>query len=170
MTLVFELLNEPQSNLNSDRWNNILADTIKTIRAIDKKHFLIIGGVNYNSIDSLSTLKLPKDKRLIVTIHYYEPNNVAFQGVPYQPDYEYLHDIIWSGTADETSHLKSRLKTAKTWADEHHVPLFLGEFGISKKAPAQTRVRWTSAVAGEAKALGISYSYWNSPQTLESMI
>lgn len=159
-TLVFELLNEPQNNLDSNTWNNILADTVKTIRTIDKKHFLIVGGVNYNSIDSLSTLKLPKDNRLIVTIHYYEPDNVTFQGDPYHKGYENLNNIAWNGTAEEVSYLNSRLGTAKAWADKHNVPLFLGEFGISKEAPAQTRVNWTSAVASEANKLGISYGYW----------
>jgi endoglucanase len=159
-TLVFELLNEPQNNLDSDRWNEIMADTVKAIRIIDKKHFLIVGGVDYNSIDSLSALKLPNDKRLIVTIHYYEPDSVTFQGDPYHKGYENLHNITWTGTAVEVSHLKSRLETAKTWAGKHHVSLFLGEFGISKEAPAQTRVRWAAAVAKESNALGISYGYW----------
>lgn len=159
-TLVFEILNEPQNNLDSNTWNGILADTVKAIRTVDRKHFLIVGGVDYNSIDSLSTLVLPKYNRLIATIHYYEPNNVTFQGVPYQKNYENLHNITWNGTVKEVSYLKNRLETAKNWADKHHVPLFLGEFGISKEAPAQTRIRWTSAVASEANALGISYGYW----------
>lgn len=157
--LVFELLNEPQKNLDSNKWNEILTDTVKAIRTIDKKHFLIVGGSNYNSIDSLSSLELPEDNRLIATVHYYEPNNVTFQGDPYN-GFQNVHNITWGGTAEEVSYLKSRLQTAKTWAEEHHIPLFLGEFGISKEAPAQTRVKWTSAVAREANSLGISYGYW----------
>ncbi|MDD2190658.1 MAG: glycoside hydrolase family 5 protein [Eubacteriales bacterium] len=159
-TLVFELLNEPQKNLDSDKWNDILAKTVQAIRTIDKNHFLILGGANFNSIDSLSTLELPQDKRMIVTIHYYEPNNVTFQGNPYHKGYENLKNITWNGTTAEISYLKNRLETAKIWADEHNMPLFLGEFGISKEAPAQTRISWTSAVASEANALGISYGYW----------
>lgn len=159
-SLVFELLNEPQENLDSDTWNTLLAHTVQAIRSIDKKHYLIVGGVNYNSIDALSTLTLPEDKRLIVTIHYYEPNEVTFQGDPYHEGYDELSNISWDGTTKEVSYLKSRLKTAKTWADQHHVPLFLGEFGISKEAPANTRISWTAAVANEASALGISYGYW----------
>ncbi|PXV88312.1 endoglucanase [Lachnotalea glycerini] len=159
-TLVFELLNEPQQNLDSDTWNEILSDTVKVIRSIDKTHYLIVGGANYNSIDALSSLKLPKDDRLIATIHYYEPNNVTFQGNPYHEGYENIANVEWEGTSDEVSYLQSRLKTAKSWADTNQVSLFLGEFGISNKAPAQTRINWTLAVAKEAEALDISYGYW----------
>jgi endoglucanase len=159
-TLVFELLNEPQNNLDSNTWNEILADTVSAIRTIDKKHYLIVGGANYNSIDSLCTLELPNDNRLIATIHYYEPNNVTFQGDPYHEGYETLNNITWNGTTQEIAYLKSRLETAKNWADEHNVPLFLGEFGISKGAPIQTRISWTAAVTKESNTLGISYGYW----------
>lgn len=159
-TLVFELLNEPQNNLDSNTWNEILANTVKAIRKIDKKHYLIVGGANYNSIDALSYLKLPSDNRLIATIHYYEPNDVTFQGNPYHKGYENLSNITWEGTSEEVSYLQSRLKAAKDWADNNNVPLFLGEFGISNKAPANTRVSWTLAVASEANSLGIPYGYW----------
>lgn len=158
--LVFELLNEPQNNLDSSTWNDMLSDTVKAIRIVDKNRFLIVGGANYNSIDSLNTLRLPNDKHLIVTVHYYEPNEVTFQGDPYHDGYQNLKDITWNGTADEVSYLKGRLQSAKIWADKHHVPLFLGEFGISREAPVQTRIKWTSAVAREANSLGIGYGYW----------
>lgn len=159
-TLVFELLNEPQGNLDSATWNSYLQRIVQTIRKNDTKHYLIVGGANYNSIDSLSALELPKDDRLIATVHYYEPNNVTFQGNPYHTGFENLHGITWTGTNEETAYLKTRLETAKKWADAHNVPLFLGEFGISREAPAKTRVAWTSAIVQECERSGISYGYW----------
>lgn len=163
-TLVFEILNEPQKNLDSDTWNSILADTVRAIRTIDKKHFLIVGGADYNSIDGLLKLRLPDDDRLIATIHYYEPYDVTFQGDAYADmngeHYENLKNILWTGTKEETGYLDNRLKTAKEWADKHKIPLFMGEFGVNKNAPSETRVDWTTAVVKEAKALGIGYSYW----------
>lgn len=163
-TLIFEILNEPTGNLDSNTWNSILAKTIEAIRTIDKKHFIVVGGADYNSIDGLQKLKLPDDDRLIATIHYYEPYEVAFQGDAYADEngqhYGNYTNITWTGTDKETQYLRQRLKTAKSWADEHNVPLFIGEFGVNKNAPAQTRVDWTAAVAKEAKTLGIGYSYW----------
>ncbi len=159
-TLVFELLNEPHGNLDSQTWNDILDATVQAIRKIDTTRFFIVGGANYNAIDSLNDLVLPKDNHLIVTVHYYEPNDVTFQGNLYHEGYETLHDIAWNGTTDEVAYLVGRLSSAKTWADAHHVPLFLGEFGVSQTAPAATRLSWISAVANQAYALGISYGYW----------
>lgn len=163
-TLIFEILNEPQGNLNSDTWNSVLADTVKAIRTIDRKHFLIVGGADYNSIDGLLKLKLPDDDRLIATFHYYEPYDVTFQGDANADadgkHYENLQNIQWTGTKEETDYLDNRLKAAKSWADKHKVPLFIGEFGVNKNAPSETRVDWTAAVAKEAKTLNIGYSYW----------
>lgn len=159
-SLVFELLNEPHDNLDSQTWNDILDETVRAIRKIDTKRYLIVGGANYNSIDSLNDLVLPADHRLVATIHYYEPMDVTFQGNPYHEEYASLHDIAWNGTVEQVSYLSGRLASAKSWADEHHVPLFLGEFGVSKTAPASTRLSWTSAVANQAYKLGISYGYW----------
>ena len=159
-TLVFEILNEPQKNLDSDTWNNILAKAVKAIRKIDDRHFLIVGGSEYYSIDSLSSLKLPDDDRLIVSIHYYEPNEVTFQGNVYHPGFADLHDIRWEGTSEQTAYLKSRLQTAKSWAEEHGVPLFIGEFGISRTAPPETRTNWIRAVASTADELDIDWGYW----------
>lgn len=163
-TLVFEILNEPHGNLNSSTWNSILADTVKAIRTVDKKHFIIVGGANYNSIDGLEQLRLPDDNRLIVTVHYYEPYDVTFQNDAFadtgNEHYENLKNVTWTGTDEEMNYLKKRLKTAKNWADKHHVSLFIGEFGVNKNAPAETRVTWTAAVAKESRALVIGYSYW----------
>lgn len=159
-SLVFELVNEPQKNLDSNTWNQLLSDLVKTIRSVDKTHYLIVGGANYNSIDALTSLKLPNDKKLIATIHYYEPNQVTFQGNPYHEGFETLRDIPFNGSNEEMAYLKARLKTAKDWADQHNVTLFLGEFGISNTAPNDTRINWTHAVASTANELGISCGYW----------
>lgn len=163
-TLVYELLNEPQGNLESAGWNRILAKLDKAVRKIDRTHYLIVGGADYNSVDGLQQLTLPADSRLIATIHYYEPNDVTFQGDAYADangkNYGNVHNVSWTGTTEEQAYLASRLEKAKQWADRQHVPLFIGEFGVSREAPAATRTAWTAAVAGEAKHLGIGYAYW----------
>ncbi|WP_159459724.1 glycoside hydrolase family 5 protein [Scatolibacter rhodanostii] len=158
--LVFEILNEPQKNLDSESWNSILQETVTAIRKNDKKHFLIVGGANYNSIDALLNLRLPEDDRLIATFHYYEPNEVTFQGNPYHYGYENLSGIGWNATDEELKYLQERFNMAKNWANENKVSLFLGEFGISKTAPEQTRLNWTRSVAKEASLRDIDYGYW----------
>lgn len=159
-TLVFELLNEPQNNLNSDIWNKLLGQAVSAIRKIDKTHYLIIGGADYNSIDGLSSLILPDDKKLIATIHYYEPYEVTFQNNIYLPEYAQYKDVVWEGTSEEIQYMKSRLTTAKNWAEQNNISLFIGEFGVNQNAPRQTRINWTRSLVKEADSLGINYSYW----------
>ena len=50
--VVFELLNEIVEP-NSDRWNKLSRQAIEGIRQIDKERLIIIGGNNYNSVDTL---------------------------------------------------------------------------------------------------------------------
>lgn len=158
--LIFEVLNEPTGNLDSNTWNNFLADTVAAIRKNDKKHYLIVGGASFNSIDSLDSLILPDDDKLIVTVHYYEPNEVTFQNNMYIPEYAYLSNVTWEGTAKEKQYMHDRLNKAKSWADDHNVPLFIGEFGVNKNAPRQTRLNWTKAFVKEAASQNIDWGYW----------
>lgn len=159
-TLVYELLNEPRGSLTSDVWNALLEKAVREIRSIDKTHYLIVGGSEYNSIDSLDSLILPGDKKLIVTVHYYEPNEVAFQNNEYHPEFMQYRNVEWTGTQEELCHLADRLSYAADWANKHDVPLFLGEFGVVKDAPRQTRLEWTRAVVRQAGELGVPWGYW----------
>ena len=93
--LVYELLNEPQGNLELDIWNNLLSEGVSAIRKFDKKKFIVIGGCKYNSYEELLKIDVPKDDNLILTFHYYEPNEFAFQGAEYHEGFEELHDIEW---------------------------------------------------------------------------
>jgi endoglucanase len=47
------------------------------------------------------------------------------------------------------------------WSKANQRPLLLGEFGAFDRAPtAESRVRWTAAVARAAEARHWSWAYW----------
>src|SRR5690606_14235339 len=72
--LLFEPLNEPHARLNASVWNEILDETITTIRNTNPTRTLIVGPANWYNINALSSLALPADdEHLIVTVHFYEP-------------------------------------------------------------------------------------------------
>lgn len=158
--LVFELLNEPNDKLEGERWNEYMAEAIKIIRRDNPRRLIIVGPGNYNSIDGLESLILPKDNNLMVTFHYYEPNKFTFQGNIYHEGFENYHNIEWKRTADELVYLKERFAVAADWADKNHVPVFLGEFGANKEAPYDSRLLWTAAVREQAEEYGFSWCYW----------
>lgn len=158
--LVFELLNEPKDNLKGQLWNEFIEDGVKEIRRTNKERKIIIGPDNYYSVYRLEALSIPKEDNIIVSFHYYEPNDFAFQGNQYHSGFETLKDIQWAGSNVETQYLKSRFDIAKKWGENHGVGIFLGEFGANKNAPTESRRLWTRAVRKEAENLGFSFGYW----------
>lgn len=78
----FELLNEPHGafDANPELWNTLLLQAYQEVRKTNPNRKLIIGPVNYNSIDSLSSLRLPKDANIIATVHFYDPFPFTHQG------------------------------------------------------------------------------------------
>ena len=51
-------------------------------------------------------------------------------------------------------------QAAQQWSHENDRPIFLGEFGAYDKAPMDSRVRYTSAVARAAESLHWSWACW----------
>lgn len=158
--LVYELLNEPQGNLELDIWNNLLSEGVDTIRKFDKKKFIVIGGCKYNSYEELLKIDVPKDDNLILTFHYYEPNEFAFQGAEYHEGFEELHDIQWKGTESEVQRIEDAFHKVKEFADKKNLNVFVGEFGANKKAPHESRVLWTKTVREIAEEHNFSWGYW----------
>ena len=83
--VIYEIMNEPHfisGNLQVDiaKWGKIQGKAIEAIREVDKKHAIIVGGGDMNSLDSM--LKLPdyKDKNLIYNFHDYTPFLFTHQG------------------------------------------------------------------------------------------
>lgn len=158
--LYFEILNEPQKNLKGGIWNLYLSEAVEVIRTTNPERKIIVGPDNFYSVDSLDHLKIPKDKNIIVSFHYYEPNNFTFQGNPYHEGYTEIKDVSWKGTQAEKEYLANRFSIAKHWGEENNVPIFLGEFGANEEAPFESRVLWTSAVREYAEKSGFGWSYW----------
>ena len=48
----------------------------------------------------------------------------------------------------------------QAWSRKHDRPILLGEFGAYDRAPMDSRVRWTDAVARAAEERGFAFAYW----------
>jgi len=157
----FELYNEPHDKLTADKWNDAVAKVLAEVRKTNPTRPVIVGPVSWNSFRSLPQLKLPEDKNLIVTVHYYEPMTFTHQGADWAPPkIRDLKDQTWEGTDAQMAELRNALDAAAKWAKENKRPVFLGEFGAYSKADMASRAKWTKAVAREAEARGFSWAYW----------
>lgn len=159
--VVFELLNEPNQKLSVELWNQYLADAIKLVRKTNPNRTLIIGPGNWNGIESLPTLVLPKeDKNIIVTVHFYHPMPFTHQGAYWAKDYKDLSGVKWEGTKEDKELIETKLKVAADWSKANDRPIFLGEFGAYDKGDMESRAKYTACVARTAEKFGFSWAYW----------
>ena len=158
--VLFEVLNEPNKKLDANLWNDYLAAALKIIRAENATRTVVVGPADWNSIDYLGKLKLPEeDRRLLVTVHFYDPFEFTHQGAPWAGLAGKL-GIRWSGSPEEQAAITHQFQKAQDWAQAHRRPLFLGEFGAYDKAPMESRARYVAAVARAAERNGWGWAYW----------
>jgi endoglucanase len=152
--VAFELLNEPKGKLDSDSWNQMIAELLSIIRANNPTRTVIIGG------DNLRALRLPpNDRHILVTFHYYSPFRFTHQGAPWSK-LKNLRGVTW-GSASDREELRSNFSKTAAWAQAEHRPILLGEFGAyDKVTPIALRADYAGAVACEAERHGFGWAYW----------
>jgi endoglucanase len=160
--VMFEILNEPNSAVTPELWNALWHESLAIIRTTNPTRNVIIGPSFWNSIEHLAEMDAfpADDQHIIATFHYYHPMNFTHQGAYWVgPAIQKLSGVTWGSEADVTL-LNKELDMVKAWADAHHRPMFLGEFGAYDKAAMEYRVKWDEAVARGAEARGFSWVYW----------
>ena len=161
--LLFEILNEPNNDLDIKTWNIFLNEALKLIRETNPVRPVIIGPSHWNYITQLDTLELPEeDRNLIITFHYYEPVNFTHQGINSSwlgADYTNTIGTSW-GTDEEKEFLIKNFEKAHQWGIKHNRPLYLGEFSVCDKAEMKYRVLYTEFTRQIAEKLNIGWAYW----------
>ena len=158
--LVYEILNEPGGDMSAAAWNTTLQAALKAIRAADPGRVVIAAALNAGNQRDIEKLDLPAaDRRLIVTVHYYDPSSFTHQGAPWEPGAGALHDVDW-GTDAERVKVIEDLRITRDWALKQDRPVYLGEFGVYDKAPTEARAAWAGHLARTAESFGWAWAYW----------
>lgn len=158
--LYFELLNEPSMNLDADTWNALIEESLGVIRKTNPSRKIIIGGINFSNVKSLFLLKLPSDRNLIATFHFYEPFELTHQGASWVTGSSNWLGTDWKGSQSEKQTISQALDLAVDWSNYHKIPIIMGEFGVIQKADPLAREKWTKFVVQEAEKREISWLYW----------
>jgi endoglucanase len=158
-TLVFEVLNEPNSNLTPELWNEFLRDALAVIRQSNPDRFVMLGTGEWGGIGAMNRLRLPDDDRLIFTFHYYSPFEFTHQGAEWVAGSGAWLGTTW-GTDQDRAAVQHDFDTVAAWAVQHNVPVYMGEFGVYSRAAMRDRVAWTAFVTREAEGRGFAWAYW----------
>ena len=159
-SVVFEILNEPNSQLTVERWNALLKEALAVIRKTNPVRNVVIGPAFWNGIHALDKLDLPEDDRhIIVTVHYYAPMSFTHQGASWSKETAHLSGVTWGSDA-EKQQVVDDFAGVQQWSKAHNRPILLGEFGAYDKGPMESRILYTSWVARTAESLGWAWTYW----------
>lgn len=161
--LVFEILNEPNTNLTAELWNTYMADAMAVIRKTNPTRVVMIGAAEWGGVSALSKLKFPAGEQdnVILTVHYYEPFHFTHQGASWVSGADAWLGTTWDSTAAEVDAVNSHFAIIKSKATELGVPVNIGEFGSIVRADLASRVRWTSHCARTFEDMGFSWNYWS---------
>jgi endoglucanase len=182
--LIFELMNEPHG-IDVALWNEIIFRVFKTVRSIDKKHYIVAGGADWNSLAAMKTLPDFEDDKVIYTFHFYEPHTFTHQGapwchmervvnIPFPYEAERMPALPENPTEDEKRRFESypqqgTIEEVESFFDQYvefsvqrKAPVFCGEFGcFMAYTPHDERVNWYKIVTTLLEERGISRTSWD---------
>ncbi len=157
----FELLNEPPIPFNDlDSLNLLFTTAIDSIRNYTTEHSIIVSP-NLGSWGMAFDLYRPlEDTNLIYTWHCYDPIDFTHQGFSWGTQYPAGTPFPYENSFYE-QFLYTGLQRVIHWKDSFDMPLFLGEFGVSEHADADSRCRWVELVTHTSDSMDIPWFYWD---------
>ncbi len=158
--MIYELLNEPGGNMSHAQWNDALAGALAAIRAQEPSRLVIVGALNIDDMAAIEKLVLPADdRRLMATVHYYDPQRFTFQGANWNDEFSRVRNVAWGAEASRQKVIEDFTVIAR-WSKAENRPIYLGEFGAIETAPPLSRAAWTRHVARTAESFGWGWAYW----------
>lgn len=168
--LIFEGLNEPRLKGTSDEWNGgnaegwdvvnqlntVFVDTIRTAGGNNTlRHLMITPYAASSSSRAWDNFSIPKDDKVIVSIHAYTPYNFALN---------IKGTAEWSlSNPNDTSEIDNLMNNIYTKFIANGIPVILGEFGaMNKKENVIARVAWGNYYVSKAKEKGIPCIWWDN--------
>lgn len=182
--VVYEIMNEPHG-IEIPLWNAIVERVFRLIRSIDGRHWIIVGGADWNSTAAMKTLPDFHDDRVIYTFHFYDPHTFTHQGaiwchmervtgIPFPYDAEKMPPLPENPTDVELKcfaeypqqgtlqKVEDCFDQYVAFSQERHAPVYCGEFGCHAVAVSQEqRINWYRIVSQLLDERGIARTSWD---------
>lgn len=167
--LLFEAMNEPRwigseeewSAGNEEAWrvlnelNNTFVNTIRKNGGMNLKRYLLLPTYCANTDEqALASMSLPKDKNIIVSVHFYKPYLFAMK--------EDGEDKWNAKEQSDTKEIDIIIKNLDHYFIKNKIPVIIGEYGARDKNNEADRADWAYYVVNEAKKRGILCIWWDT--------
>jgi endoglucanase len=176
--LAYELLNEPVAD-DPEQWNDLAAAALAVVRATEPDRTVVLGSNRWSGAGQFPFLRVPDDRNLILTFHFYEPMVLTHYRAPWTPVGEYdgpvsypgelIPEAVWEQAhGDLRSHrsfdaaaMEALIEPALSVARNAELPLYCGEFGVYESVPDELRERWYADLFGVFAKHGIGWASWD---------
>lgn len=183
--VAYELMNEAVAD-DPEMWNNLVANAVAAIRAIEPARTIVIGSNKWQQVQTFDVLKIPEnDRNILLSFHFYEPFLLTHWHASWTNQKNYTGPVHYPGTIltqKEFDVLPAEMQEpAKNWvnkqfnkawileqwqkpikkAKELGLPLYCGEFGIIAGPPQADMERWYQDMIDLFEENGIGYANWN---------
>jgi len=182
--VAYELMNEAVAD-DPEQWNNLIAKAVETIRRVDPHRMIVIGSNMWQSAKTFDVLKVPNDKNIILSFHFYEPFFLTHHHASWTNLKEYSGPVHYPGeliskaefdslSADQQVIAKEFV--GKVWnieALEEFMKLpiqkgkdlglqvYCGEYGVIDGAPVDDKIRWYNDMITIFNKHNIASANWN---------
>ena len=162
--LIFEGQNEPRKVGTELEWNGgdregwdvvnatnlAFVETIRSCGGRNPERYLMIPGYAANCHTAISHIAVPKDDRIIVSVHAYEPYDFALK---VDGRREWNHD---------TEVIDTVMTNLKTLFLDKGIPVIIGEFGAMSKENEEDRADWVRYYLDRAREIHIPCVWWDN--------
>ncbi len=186
--IIFELLNEIAIQ-ESDPWNKLAHRIYDRIRKIDSKHWIMMGGNEWNAVGKLKEIELFDDPKVIYTFHYYDPLPFTHQKAPWveglhsfnktlgypgeipglkefldqNPSYQNRLGRFVNARMDK-QFIRSAFQQALDFINQTGRPLYCGEYGVIDIAPTGDSLNWHKDMVDLLNEFKIGRAIWTYKQ------
>ena len=182
--VAYELLNEAVAD-DPEEWNKLQIKCYETIRKSEKNRLIVFGSNRWQSPDTFDDLRVPDDKNIILSFHFYNPMLLTHYHASWSNTRTYTGPIHYPGillTQEEFDALPENQKAPArsavgvlcnkqtltkamekpiALAKKLGVRLYCGEYGVIDEAPEADRLRWYRDIMAIFEENNISSANWN---------
>jgi len=169
--LLFESMNEIGfDDLGPDRGyelmnriNSEFTDLIRSCGGQNTTRYLVLAGYWTDIDKSCQGILMPKDDKVILSVHYYSPADFAIA----EAGTSWGYRNTW-GTEEDFTYMEGQFVKLKTTFLDAGIPVIMGEFGcIIKDKDPDSRTLYLTSVADYCRDYGICPIFWDNGEEID---
>jgi len=158
----YDLMCEPHQDGEAAQplgdWNVLARKITGAIRAVDRRTPILVNSIGWAYPQQFEVLRPTGDPRTVYTVHLYDPHYYTHQKPADKVSYPGFRVPGKPAEAWDRAVMEAQLAPVLAFQHEHHVPIFVGEFGCARYAPGVET--WLRDQMDLYEHHGWSWAYW----------